>query len=200
MPVVGITGGIATGKSTFARALLGYLPAELFDADRVAHDLLASDPGVRAEVLRAFGVEFLNENGEVDRARLRTLVFANAARRRELEAILHPVIRSRWIAQAQASAASGSWFCVDIPLLFETHAESHFDHVVVVACSSGTQRRRLRELRGLDDATADKIVQAQLDLRVKIEKADHLIWNDSTPAHLEEQAALLAALLRKRHG
>jgi len=200
MPVVGITGGIATGKSTFARALLRYLPAELFDADQVARDLLENDPEVHAAVLHAFGVEFLNESGDFDRARLRSLVFADAARRRELEAILHPVIRSRWIAQAQASAASGNWFCVDIPLLFETQAESLFDHVVVVACAPETQRRRLREMRGLDDATVERIVQAQWDLRLKIEKADHLIWNDSSPVHLEEQAALLAALLRKRHG
>jgi dephospho-CoA kinase len=199
MPVLGITGGIATGKSTFARALLQYLPAELFDADLCARELLESDATVRQAVREAFGEDILDAHGDFDRARLRARVFANESERRQLEAILHPAIRRHWTAQAESSTRAGRWLCVDIPLLFETKAESHFDRVIVVACSPGTQRRRLREARGLDDAIAEKIIGAQLDLRVKMEKADHVIWNDSTTASLEGQAALLAGWLRKRH-
>jgi len=199
MPVLGITGGIATGKSTFARALLQYLPAELFDADRCARELLESDATVRRAVSEAFGEDILDESGDFDRARLRALVFANESQRRKLETILHPAIRRRWSDQAASSARAGRWFCVDIPLLFETKAESQFDRVIVVACSPGTQRRRLREARGLDDAMAEQIIGAQLDLQVKMGKADPLVWNDSTPANLERQAALLADWLRKRH-
>ena len=200
MPAVGITGGIATGKSTFARALVRHLAAELFDADACARELLESDAAVRASVGTAFGDEIVDEHGEFDRVRLRELVFSDPRRRRQLEEILHPAIRRLWAAAAQSSRVAGAWFCADIPLLFETNAEKHFDRVIVVACSPATQRARLREARALDEAIIEKMIAAQIDLRVKIEKADHLIWNDSTPATLEGQAALMAGWLRKYHG
>jgi dephospho-CoA kinase len=200
MPVVGITGGIATGKSTFARVLLRHLPGKLFDADDAARDLLENDAAVRANVRKAFGDAIVNAGGTVDRARLRDEVFADEAKRRHLENILHPAIRRRWTTEAQVHTAPGTWFMVDIPLLFETAAEAHFDHVIVVACSPATQRRRLRARPGLDDALADRMIAAQLDLDVKIAKADHLIWNDSTTDTLENQAALLAGWLRHCHG
>lgn len=200
MPVLGITGGIATGKSTFTRALLRHLPAELFDADACAKELLDTDPAVREKVRQSFGAEVFDAQGQADRAKLRRLVFADETRRKTLEAILHPAIRETWIARAKASAAASGWFCVDIPLLFETAAEPHFDRVIVVACTPATQRARLREARGLTDEVAAGILAAQLDLHLKINRADHLIWNDSTVASLEEQAALLAGWLRQRYG
>ena len=98
-------------------------------------------------------------------------------------------------------AKSGkNWLCIDIPLLYETKVEGHFDRVIVVACSPATQRQRLRMARGLSDDIADRILAAQLDLREKISRATHLIWNDSTPASLERQATLLANWLRHRYG
>ena len=201
MPVLGITGGVATGKSTFVRALLPHLPpAELFDSDACAHELLDNEPGVRERVRRSFGDEVFTVEGVPDRARLRAIVFSDDARRRELEGILHPAIRAHWTARAEAAIASGAWLCVDIPLLYETGAESDFDRVIVVACSPAIQRHRLCQERGLDAAMADRIIAAQLDLSTKISKADHLIWNDTTIEHLDRQSALLAGWLRQRHG
>ena len=200
MPVLGITGGVATGKTTFTRALLRRLPAELFDADRCAHELLENDSAVRAAVSEAFGPEIYDAQGKPDRARLRELVFSEELHRRQLEEILHPAIRARWSALAEQVARTGGWLFVDIPLLYETGAESRFDRVIVVACSSETQRRRLRENRDLDDETASRIMAAQLDLKTKIKKADHVIWNDSTDACLDGQAALLAGWLRQFYG
>lgn len=203
MPAVGITGGIATGKSAFSRSLLGYLPADFFDADRCAKELLDSDAAVRESVRDAFGPGVFNhgKSGELlDRERLREIVFSDDAQRRCLEKILHPAIRERWAEQAAECVRTEGWFVADIPLLYETGAEAHFDHIIVVACSRSTQWSRLRESRGLDQEMGARIINAQLDLSLKMRKADYLIWNDSTAAILDEQASLLAAMLRQRHG
>ncbi len=104
------------------------------------------------------------------------------------------------MAEARESSAAGEWFCVDIPLLFETGAECYFDRIIVVACSGARQRARLKEKRGLDEAMSEKIIASQLDLALKMTKADHLIWNDSTISNLEGQTALLAGFLSARYG
>jgi dephospho-CoA kinase len=200
VPVIGITGGIATGKSTFTRSLLRRLPAESFDADQAAHELLASDPDVRRAVEEAFGADIYNSEGRPNRARLRELVFSVELNRKRLEEILHPAIRARWSALAGQAVKSCRWLFVDLPLLYETGAEAHFDRVVVVACASATQRLRLQSERGLKPEMAAKIISAQLDLEIKISRADHLIWNDSTESSLEGHAEFLAAWLRQFYG
>ena len=200
MPALGITGGIATGKSTLTRALLRELPAEVFDADQCAHELLAGDADVQAALRAEFGSSVFDADGRPDRAALRTLVFHDDSTRARLEAILHPVIRGRWSALAATAKSGKKWLCFDIPLLYETAIETQFDRVIVVACSSDTQRQRLRVARGLSDELAARILAAQLDLREKISRCHHLIWNDSTPARLERQATLLAHWLRQRYG
>ena len=200
MPALGITGGIATGKSTFTRAFLRELSAESFDADQCAHDLLANDPAVQAAVRAQFGPSVFRSDGKPDRTALRNRVFGDDATRVHLEEILHPIIRERWSALAATAKSGKNWLCFDIPLLYETNIEEHFDRVIVVACSSATQRQRLSAARGLSDELADRIIAAQLDLREKISRCHHLIWNDSTPASLEGQATLLAHWLRQRYG
>jgi len=202
VPALGITGGVATGKSSFSAALRHHLPAEFFDADRCAHDLLAEDASVREAVAAAFGADALGPDGRPDRARLRKIVFANPARRRHLEQILHPIIRDRWMEQAVHAARRDRWFCADIPLLYETGAQSHFAAVIVVACAPSTQRARLREQRQLPAEIAENIIASQLDLATKIAQADYLIWNDSTDACLDRQACLVAGALHRRfsHG
>jgi dephospho-CoA kinase len=200
MPVLGITGGIATGKSTFVRVLAPRLAAEVFDADRAAHELLAGDSAVHEAIRTTFGEAVFGPEGRPERSRLRELVFSDELQRRRLEDILHPVIRARWAALAGQVLRIGGWLCVDIPLLYETDAAANFDRTIVVACSPETQRRRLRELRHLDAATADRMIGAQLDLNLKIQKADHVVWNDSTDTCLDRQAALLAGWLHQHYG
>lgn len=200
MPVLGVTGGIATGKSSFTNFLRRELPAEFFDADACAHELLAHDAGVRRAILAAFGPEACDPAGNPDRPKLRALVFSDERKRRQLEGILHPAIRERWTERAAPFSREGGWFVADIPLLFETRAEASFDHLVVVACSPATQRRRLAEKRGLSADLAGKILASQLDLPTKINQAHHVIWNDSTLTCLERQSRLLAGWLRSRAG
>lgn len=319
MPVLGITGSIATGKSTFAQRLKRRLNAELFDADAVARELLESDPAVKEEILSVFGPDVAGPDGNIDRAKLRSLIFEppgsplarptqgsaqpaqttperspaetsakaappatppaaltevgslrgsptgsspqaqtpettttdrshadfraasppataapNAAvatsaallhdashgptrlstPKEKLEAILHPRIRARWTglaanvrtpATAHAAGEKGvqttsqPWLIVDIPLLFETGAESAFDVIAVVACGRDTQRSRLRQ-RGLSPELAQTIIESQLDLLSKMKRASHVIWSESSLTFLDEQAAVLAAHLQQRYG
>ena len=197
MPVIGLTGGIATGKSTFTRCLREQLPAGHFDSDRCVHDLLAADDAVRDAILAAFGADSIGEDGRPDRARLRALVFSDESRRKRLEAILHPIVRARWTALAETVRARGGWVLIDIPLLYETGAAEHFDRIIVVACHRDTQLFRLARERGLAPGIALQIIAAQLDLGEKIKKADHVIWNDSTVPNLDGQSRILAACLRR---
>ena len=200
MPILGITGGIATGKSSFASLLSRQTGASLFDADQYSRELLSADEEVRRLVRASFGSGIFSPEGVVDRAGLRELVFTDDEKRRALERILHPAIRARWISLAGKARASGEWLAVDIPLLFETETAQLFDEVIVVACRPSTQMDRLLNIRKLDNAMAAKIVAAQMDLNVKISRADHLAWNDGPAAALEAQAALLAGHLKQRHG
>ena len=197
MPVIGLTGGIATGKSTFTRCLREQLPMEHFDSDHCVHELLATDDSVREAVRTAFGQEACDPAGRPDRVKLRTIVFHDAARRKTLEAILHPIVRARWTAVAGSVRALGTWLLADIPLLYETGAETQFDRIIVVACHRETQLSRLTRERGLAPDTALGIMAAQLDLGEKIKKADYAIWNDSTVPNLDGQSRILAACLRR---
>ena len=200
MPVVGITGGIATGKSSFVRTLLSHQPAELFDADRCVQEMLASDARLHAQLRSTFGDTIFAPDGSLDRAALREIVFQDDPARRQLESLVHPAVRDRWTAQAAACRSAGSWLLVDIPLLYETGSEAQFDRVIVVACSPQIQRRRLREERGLASALIERMIAAQIDLAAKTARADPVVWNDSTLSTLDEQARLLAAWLRQCYG
>jgi dephospho-CoA kinase len=151
-------------------------------------------------VEKVFGPAIYSAEGKPDRARLRELIFSDAASRQQLEEILHPAIRARWTSLGEQARQVCTWLLVDIPLLYETGAEAHCDRVIVVACAPLTQRRRLASNRGLSGEIADGVIAAQLDLETKIKRADHLIWNDSTISCLEPQADLLAAWLKQSYG
>lgn len=197
MPAIGLTGGIAVGKSTFAKLLLRELPMEYFDSDRCVHELLAEDDPTRDAIVASFGEAVLDAHGRPDRALLRAVVFENEERRKALEAILHPVVRSRWTERVDVARKTNACVLVDIPLLYETGAQDGLDRVIVVACSRETQLRRLTSERGLAPELAARMIAAQLDLSAKIQQADHVIWNDSTVFNLDGQSRLLASWLRE---
>jgi dephospho-CoA kinase len=197
LAAIGLTGGIAVGKSSFARLLLRDFPMESFDSDRCVHELLAGDPGIRAAIVAAFGSEVLDPQGWPDRTRLRTIVFSHEERRKTLEGILHPVVRSRWMDRVAEARKTKACVLIDIPLLYETGAQDGLDRVIVVACSRETQLRRLTTERGLAPELAAQMIAAQFDLGAKIQKADHVIWNDSTVSNLDGQSRLLASWLRE---
>ena len=197
MPAIGITGGIATGKSSLVAELRRLLPtAEFYDADAAARELTNHDPEVRALITQAFGADIYSHEGHLNRAWLRTIVFADPEKKQALEQILHPRIRRQWAVQAESRRKSTELFFADIPLLYETGGETLCDRVVVVACSQRIQLQRLMMRSSLDQAAAEQIVAAQMPLAEKIARADHLVWNNGSSAVLAAQAELLAKILR----
>lgn len=195
MAVIGITGGIGSGKSTFCGFLGELLPAEVFDADRVARDVLANDPDVRAAVVRDVCPQAYGNDGLPDREVLRRVVFADPAARARLEAIVHPRVRAAWRERADIFRCAGGHFLVDIPLLYETGAEEFFDEVVVVGCAPETQLERVCA-RGLRREDAEAILRVQLPTLEKVDRADRVVWNDGSLLQLEAQARELASRVR----
>jgi dephospho-CoA kinase len=149
MPAIGITGGISTGKSTFCDCLREILPAaKFFDADLAAHSL-AELPEVRQQILGQFGRGVFSPEGDLNRTKVRAIVFSDATKRRALEQILHPRIRRQWMAEAKKHRNSPNFFFADIPLLYETGGETICERVVVVACSRKVQLDRLAKRKFL---------------------------------------------------
>ena len=200
MPVIGITGGVASGKSSLTARLAWRLAAKVFDADAAARELVENDFEIKRKIAARFGSSILGDAGRVDRSRLRETVFRDAGQRKSLEAILHPLIHARWTGQAEAARRNREWLLVDIPLLFETDAQAECDAVAVVACRPATQRQRIVSQRGLSHEMAEKMIASQTSLASKAARADYVIWNDAPLARLEEQAELLAGYLGKRYG
>ncbi len=194
VPVIGITGGISTGKTTFCDCLRELTPATFFDADKAARQLAANDPEVRELIEREFGPEVYSTSGDLNRALIRTIVFADAEKKRALEHILHPRIRRQWSTEAERRRNSAELFLADIPLLYETDGETLCDRVVVVACSASVQLERLMARMSLNQTQAEQMIAAQMPLSEKIRRADHVVWNNGNRALLRVQAKLLVEL------
>jgi dephospho-CoA kinase len=194
--VIGITGGISTGKSTFSRLLHERTGARLFDADRAARQLTDENEEVRRLLRAEFGEKIFSVGGDLNRAALRAIVFADSEKKRALEQILHPRIRQQWSTAAEESRQSGELFLADIPLLYETQGELLCDRVVVVACAPEIQQQRLISRARLTSSAALAMIESQMPLSHKISRADHLIWNNGPRSVLEAQAGILARYLR----
>jgi len=198
MPAIGITGGISTGKSTFCDCLREIIPAaKFFDADLEARSL-AELPEVKQEILGQFGREVFSPEGDLNRAKLRAMVFNNAAKRRSLEQVLHPRIRRQWMAQAKQHRNSPDFFFADIPLLYETGGETLCERVVVVACSHKVQLERLVKRISMKGSDAEQMINSQMPLEEKIKRADHVVWNNGDRATLMEQAKSLVVLWQEQ--
>lgn len=198
MPAIGITGGISTGKSTFCECVREILSAaKFFDADQAAHALVEVSE-VKQKIRADFGSEVFSRDGDLNREKLRAIVFGDATKKRALERILHPRIRSQWRAEAKRHRNSPDFFFADIPLLYETGGETFCDRVVVVACSYKVQLARLAERMSLENPEAEQMIRSQMPLEEKMARADHVVWNDGSRAALMEQARFLAALWQQQ--
>jgi dephospho-CoA kinase len=198
MPAIGITGGISTGKSTFCECLREIIPtAQFFDADLAARSL-SELPEVKQEILGEFGREVFSPEEDLNRAKLRAIILGNATKRRSLEQILHPRIRRQWMAQAERHRNSPDFFFADIPLLYETGGETLCERVVVVACSRKVQLDRLGKRISVKGSEAEQMINSQMPLEEKINRADHVVWNNGDRATLMEQAKNLVALWQEQ--
>ena len=175
---VGLTGGVASGKSTVS-AILAELGAVVVDADQLAREVVARGTPGLAEVLAAFGPSVLTEDGELDRAAMGAIVFADESRRRTLEGIIHPLVRAR-AAELEAAAPPGALVVHDIPLLAETGQGSRFDAVVVVDVPTEVQVQRMIDTRAMSREDAEARVAAQATREERLAIATHVIDNTGT--------------------
>ena len=193
---IGLTGGIASGKSALEREFVarGVFVA---DADLIARQIVEPGQPALAAVVEAFGESVLTAQGRLDRAALRARVFDDAAARRALEAILHPVIRAR--LHAQCLAAPGAYAVAAIPLLTEGGGRASYpwlDRILVVDAPHAMQKARLMQRDGIDDALAEKMIAAQATRTQRLALADDIVVNDGDPSHLAQAVAELNARYR----
>ena len=199
MLVVGLTGGIATGKSTAAR-MLEERGAAVLDADVLVRELQVPGTEVHRAILAAFGPEILAPDGTLDREKLGARVFADPAARRALEAIVHPAVTAEIARRVEALRRGGrTRLCVlEAALLVEGGPRGIVDRLVVITAPEAEQVARLRVKAGLTGEEASRRVRAQLPSAVKARHADYTLVNDGDLASLARQVAELAdALLRE---
>ena len=185
---VGLTGGVASGKSTVS-AILAELGAVVIDADLLAREVVAPGTEGLAAVVEEFGPDVLGPDGGLDRPRLGALVFADPERRRALESIIHPRVRAR-AAQIEAAAPAGAVIVHDIPLLAETGQAASFEAVVVVDVPVEVQVDRMVRVRGMSEADARARIAAQADRDARLAVATYVVENtgdlDELRARVEE--------------
>ncbi|MCB0349914.1 MAG: dephospho-CoA kinase [Bdellovibrionales bacterium] len=185
MKWVGLTGGIATGKSTVAK-ILRDLGLPVVDADYLSREV--TRPGAKGyeEIVKHFGPGVLLEDGEINRARLGEIIFQNEDKRRILEGLLHPLIQERRAQERRNLEHKNCELAFyDVPLLFEKKLESEFDATVLVYSRIEEQKLRLKERDGLSDEQIEARLAAQLPIDEKLKLADYIILNHGNIADLK---------------
>jgi len=185
---IGLTGGIASGKSVVAR-LMVRCGAHLIDADTLAKEAVRPGSVVWRKIVRAFGRTIVNHNREIDRPRLGNLIFSNPKKRRQLNEIVHPWVYAEYQRQARIRAKEhpDGVLVFDLPLLFETNAQRLFDHVIVAYVDKQTQIRRIMRRNQLRRFEALERINAQLPLLQKRRNAEYVIDTRKPVAVLQKQ-------------
>jgi dephospho-CoA kinase len=195
--LVGLTGSIATGKSTVSR-MFAHLGARVVDADLLAREVVMPGQPAYVKIVEEFGPGVVQEDGSIDRKALGAIVFADPARRKRLEEITHPAIGARQqrilsVLDEEAFEGVVIW---DAALLYESGGAATMDRVVVVSTDAETERRRLMERDGMSDADARARIASQMPVAEKAKLAHHVIDNSGPRAETERQVrAVYGALL-----
>ncbi|MED5618071.1 dephospho-CoA kinase [Ideonella sp. BN130291] len=191
-PRIGLTGGIGSGKSTVA-AVLVQLGAVLVDTDAIARELTLPGGGALPALAQAFGEAVIGADGALDREQMRTLVFADAAHRRRLESILHPLIGEECSRRAEAAAQHPIVF--DVPLLTESgHWRQRVDRILVVDCAETTQVQRVMQRSGWTEDAVRRVIAQQAPRATRRAIADAIIHNEALSlAQLQAEVAAVWA-------
>jgi len=185
--LVGLTGGIASGKSSVA-AILKRLGAAVINADELSREVV--QPGQKGwqEIVDAFGSDILQADQSLDRRKLRKIAFDDPQARKKLEAIIHPRVRALAEQRIQEYAAAGFEIVVyEVPLLFEVNLHHWLHPVILVACEPRTQLKRIAQRDQVTDAEAQKTINAQMSLEEKRKLADYVIENNGSLENLERR-------------
>jgi dephospho-CoA kinase len=194
--LVGLTGGIATGKSTVSGILRG-LGGEIIDADLLAREVVEPGQPALAQIATEFGRDVVTASGALDRKRLGAIIFANPERRRRLEAITHPAIRERFLARLDELAEKGFVGIVvfDAAVMIESGNYKNMDRLVVVVTDDATQMARLHGRDGTDEAENRRKIDSQMPLVEKAKLADYVIDNSGTREATAQQVGRVFAAL-----
>ena len=191
--IVGLTGGIGSGKSTVADRLAVF-GAALVDTDAIAHQLTSAQGAAMGQIAAAFGPSVVRADGALDRVAMRRLVFSDPAAKERIEAILHPLIRRESEALCR-SAAAAPYVLLVVPLLVEAAASASYrqrvDRILVVDCDEATQIARVKARSALSAAEVRAIMATQATRSERLAAADDVILNDGTPEALEPQVQAL---------
>ncbi len=193
MAVIALTGGIGSGKSEVARQF-AKLGVPIVDTDAIAHELTAIDSPILAQINALFNQNFLSKDGSLDRAKLRNYVFSDAAKRQQLEALLHRLIRAKALKQLADNDHQHrpAYQIVVIPLLFETDQYQHIVHkTLVIDCDEALQIQRAMARSNLSTADVQAIMNTQCTRAKRLKLADEIIENNGTLAELTENVAQL---------
>jgi len=184
--LIGLTGGIASGKSTVAKMFRKYnIP--VIDADLIAREIVEPHTEAWYKIIEHFGEEVLTADQTIDRKKLAELIFQDDERRQVLNEITHPLIISRIILRAEQLSVNFPQVIVDIPLLFESKREALFDQIIVVYVSPEEQLSRLMKRDSVDKELALLRINSQMRLMEKVQKADIVIYNDNVLEETEKQ-------------
>jgi dephospho-CoA kinase len=185
--LVGLTGGIASGKSTVAE-ILKRQGAAIINADVLAREVVEPGHQAWAEIVNTFGIAVLQPDRTLDRQKLRAIIFDDAAARKKIESIIHPQVRALAEQRIREHAAAGYAVIVyEVPLLFEGNLQEWLRPVILVTCDVDTQRNRLQSRDNLSAAQAQKHIVAQMSLEEKRRLADYVVENNGSLEDLERQ-------------
>jgi dephospho-CoA kinase len=195
---IGLTGGIASGKSSVSKMLSGLLGCEHLDADEICRQSLEPQKEGWQEFTKVFGSKYLSEGGAINRPLLRNDLFDSEQFREKVNGIIHPIVKKVILSRMNQVVKSdnSSKIIVEVPLLFEVHWEDIFDTVVVVYADHKTCLNRLVVRDGVDKSGAEKELQSQWPLTEKVKKANHVIDNSGLLAETKSQVVHLVELLQ----
>ena len=185
---IGLTGGIASGKSMVSD-YFSELGTPIIDADKIAHNLVKPNQPLLKTIIAIFGDEIILKNGNLNRDKLRQIIFADPNQRQQLEAILHPAIKQ--VMQNQANQLNNCYCILSIPLLLETKQMDMVDRVLVVDCPIKLQRKRLQRRDNLSAIEVEQMLKAQADRNSRLAIANEVIYNDSNLYDLQRQVVTL---------
>ena len=197
MILVGLTGGVATGKSTVAK-MFKQCGAVVIDADELARDVVRPGKPAWREIVSTFGKAVLNPDRTINRQALGAIVFGNRAKLRRLERIIHPRVAREQARLTKQSARRNPDAIViyDVPLLFEAGVDKRVDNIIVVTADRDTQIARLKKRNGLTRAEAIRRINSQMPLGKKIQRADHVLNGTLSRPLLHKQVGQLSKSLR----
>jgi len=194
--ILGLTGGIATGKSTVT-AMLRERGIPVIDADQIAREVVEPGKPAYEAIVRHFGRDILLEDGQIDRKKLGEVVFSDEAERQKLNAIVHPEVRRVMRQEAEVAEANGAQIVfMDIPLLYESKLQYLVEKIVVVYAPSDMQLARMMERDELDEEQAKKRLRAQFPIDQKKLEADFLIDNSQSREETQRQVEELLTVIR----